>query len=466
MVAFSLVASRAQELTNAASSDFRRFMERDYLLGDWGGWRTKLSQKGIDFEFFYGGSVPDNLDGGIRRGGVYQGALLMTLDLNSEKLVGYEGGQFHVGSIWLHGEKPFSDKYVGDLNKVNLLDFNNGFRLWELWYEQKFLDGKVSLKAGQMAIDRDFIVPEYYNSIVGVTLLNQTFFFPTMAFNVWDQPFFPVGHHGLASTPYGTPGARLRFDPVPFGYFQVGVYDGLPDRSRSGTRINLNSEEGALIYAELGIKLNQAKGAEGPPGNLKLGAYYHTDDFFDMYQGYWVAVDNYLASIGQPGLGVFTTARRHSGNYGIYFLADQTLWRERGKDDPAQQGLVGFFRAAGAPSDRNLAQLGIDGGFVYKGLIPGRDWDTLALAASYLEISDDLHRAQRDINSTLASVGAPPFFTHLADYETVVELSYKLQVAAWWTVQPSIQRVIHPGARTLNDIPDATVFILQTTLRF
>src|SRR5882724_120423 len=287
-VALSLTAGKAQENTNAASSGFRQFMERDYLLGDWGGWRTKLSQKGIDFEFFYGGSVPDNLDGGIRRGAVYQGALLMTLDLNSEKLAGYEGGQFHVGSIWLHGEKPFSDKYVGDLNKVNLLDFKNGFRLWELWYEQKFFDGKVSLKAGQLAIDRDFIVPEYYNSIVGVTLLNQTFFYPTMAFNVWDQPFFPVGHHGLASTPYGTPGARLRVDPVPFAYIQVGAYDGNPDQSSSGTRIKLSSDEGALIYAELGLKFNQAKGAEGPPGNLKFGAYYHTDDFFDIYEGYWV----------------------------------------------------------------------------------------------------------------------------------------------------------------------------------
>ena len=64
------------------------------------------------------------------------------------------------------------------------------------------------------------------------------------------------------------------------------------------------------------------------------------------------------------------------------------------------------------------------------------------------------------------SLGGTPYFTHLADYETVVELSYKFQVAAWWTVQPSIQRVIHPGGRTLNDTPDATIFILQTTLRF
>src|SRR5438105_14773807 len=95
----SFTKSKADENTNAASSGFRRFMERDYLLGDWGGWRTKLSRKGIDFEFFYAASLPDNLDGGIKRGGIYQGAALLTLDLDSEKLAGYHGGRFHAGSI-------------------------------------------------------------------------------------------------------------------------------------------------------------------------------------------------------------------------------------------------------------------------------------------------------------------------------------------------------------------------------
>jgi porin len=469
--ALALATAAADETSldktnNAATSDFRRFMERDYLLGDWFGWRTKLSEKGIDFEFFYAASLPDNLDGGLRRGGIYEGAALLTLDLDSKKLVGYEGGLLHVGSIWTHGEKAFSDNYVGDLNKVNLIDFSHGFRLWELYYQQKFLDGKVTVKAGQMAIDRDFVVPEYYNSLAGVTLLNQTFFYPTMAFNVWDQPYFPVGNHGLASTPYGTPGALVRFDPYPFAYLQVGVYDGNPDTSGSDTEVKLSSDEGALIYAELGLKINAGKDDTGPPGNLKFGAYYHTDDFSDMYEGYWVAVDNYLASIGQSGLGVYTSATTHQGNYGLYFLADQTLWRENGKDDKAQQGLAGFFRASEAPKNRNLAQLGVDGGLVYKGLIPGRDWDTLALAASYLEVSSDIRHAQEDINSTLVSFGSTPYFTALADYEGVIELSYKFQVSAWWTLQPSIQRVIHPGGRILSDTPDSTVFILQTTLRF
>lgn len=156
----------AQE-TPPPESSFRRFLERDYLLGDWGGLRTQLSQHGVDFEFFYGGSMPDNLEGGVRRGALYQGALMMLLDLDSQKLVGYEGGSFHASGLWLNGEKPFSTfadgtpRFVGDLNKVNLLDFPNALRLWELWYQQRFFDGKLSFKFGQLSVDRDFIVPEY-----------------------------------------------------------------------------------------------------------------------------------------------------------------------------------------------------------------------------------------------------------------------------------------------------------------
>jgi porin len=461
------LSAGAAEPAATEKSALLRFAEQDYLLGTWGGLRTDLSTRGVDFEFFYVGSYAMNLDGGIERGNAYQGGLLMALTLDSKKLVGYEGGTFNASSIWLNGEKPFSDRYVGDLNKVNLVDYENMFRLWELWYEQKFLNNKLSLKFGQMSIDRDFILPEYYNGLASINFLNQTFFYPTMAFNVWDQPFFPIGHHALASTPYGTPGARLRIDPCEHGYFQVGAYDGNPDRSDTGARVNLNSQEGALIYGELGVKINPGKDAKGPPGNLKLGGYYHTDDFYDMYPATFNAFDNFARANGiplpplSPGL-----ASTHNGNYGLYFLADQVLWREVGKEDAAQQGLVGFFRAATAPEDRNLAKFGVDGGLVYKGLIPTREWDAFGIAGSYMEISDDVRRAQRDINAILIGAGAGPAFTKVADYEAVIEANYKAQLTAWWTLQPSVQHVIHPGGRVQGGIPDAWVFILQTTLRF
>src|SRR6266478_3571886 len=207
LAAFSLTTAKAQETTNAPESSFMRFLERDYLLGDWGGLRTKLKEKGVDFEFDYFAAVPSNVGGGIKEGSVYDGAFLMMLDLDSQKLAGYEGGQFHAGGLSIHNGPQFSQNYVGDLNKVSLLDFPDTLQLWELWYAQKFLNDKLTFKFGQLAIDRDFILPEYYNSLAGISFLNQTFFYPTLAFDVWDQPFFPVGHHALASTPYGTPGA-------------------------------------------------------------------------------------------------------------------------------------------------------------------------------------------------------------------------------------------------------------------
>jgi len=441
-------------------SAFVRFCEQDYLIGDWGGLRNDLSKRGVDFEFLYAASVPDNLSGGLERGGVYQGALLMMLDLDSQKLLGYEGGTVHAGSLWLNGQKPFSDRFVGDLNKVNLLDYDNAFRLWELYYQQKFLDNKLILKLGQLDISRDFIVPEYYLSLASINFLNQTFFFPTMAFNVWDQPYFPVGHHGLTSTPFGSPGVFVRYDPTISCYVQAGVYSGMPDTSDSGTHFTISSSSGALAYFETGYKLNASTNSSGPPGNYKLGGYYHTDSFYDLYQGAFVAFDNATGA----GLDVYPNPDTYGCNYGFYFLADQVLWLELGRQDPAMQGLVGFFRVGYAPPDRNLAEWGLDGGLVYRGLIPSRDWDTLGVAISYLKMSSDLSDAQSDINGIMESILGYPVLPD-ADYETVLEMSYKAQLTAWMSVQVSGQRVFHPGGRAFQDIPDAWVLSFQAILR-
>jgi porin len=441
-------AAAAEPEPDTNKSALMKFAEQDYMFGTWGGRRTWLREHGVDFEFVYFGMLPSNLSGGLKEGSVYEGALMMLLDLESEKLLGYEGGHLHAGGLSLHGGDDFSRNFVGDLNMVSLLDFPDTFRLWELWYEQKFLDNKVSLKFGQLAIDRDFIVTEYYNSLASINFLNQTFFYPTLAFNVYDIVGFPEGHHALASTPYGAPGVRLRVDPIPEFYVQAGVYDGNPDRTYTGTRVNLNDQEGALAYFEVGYRLNQRPESTGLPGNYKVGAYYHTDDFYDN------------ESVFRSFLGL-EAPKTHSGNYGVYLLADQMLYRERDAEDPAKQGLAGFFRVAAAPEDRNLTSFGIDGGLVYKGLIPTRDWDTIGVAASYLEISDDISEGQKFINSFFPR-GFEPFT--VADYEAVIEASYRAQITAWWTLQPDIQWVIHPGGS--DAISDAVVFLVMTTLRF
>ena len=443
-------AQTNEMLTHSAFS-LRQWAEQDYMLGNWGGLRTNLSNRGIDFEFFYAGSMPVNLSGGIRQGSVYQGGFLMGMDLNSDKLLGYKGGTFHVSSIGLHGDKPFSDRYIGDLNKVNLLDYANAMRLWELWYQQTFLNDQLALKLGVLSIDRDFIVPELYGGLGQAPFINQTFFFPTMAFNLFDIPGMPTKYHGLATTPTSAPGALLKWSPSKSFYTQAGIYGGNPDKSFSGTHFRLSESEGSLSFFELGYRLNSSSDSTGLEGSYKIGGYYHTADFVDVYDGVTATF------MGLAGLPV-PPIREYDGNGGAYLLAEQQLYREKDRTDPARQGLLTFFRLAGAPANRNLAQFAIDGGLVYKGLLPGRNWDTLAAAVSYMRISDDIRQAQLDANTI-----APNSFVPV-DYETVFELSYKIQATAWWTVQPSFQYVFHPGGS--RAIPDAKALIVQMTLRF
>lgn len=422
----------------------RRWAEQDYLFGDWRGLRTDLSAHGIDFEFAYFAALPSNLEGGLRRGSVYEGALLMTADLRSERLLGYGGGRLHAGGLNIHNGRGFSTDYVGDLNRTSLLDFPDMFRLWELWYEQTLCEGKLSLKLGQLDIGRDFIVPEYYSSLTEITFLNQTFFFPTLAFNVNDIPGLPAGNHGLASTPYGAPGALVRFEPLETLYLQVGAYDGFPDQGRAGTSIQLQSDEGALIYFETGIRLGEGSADDGLEGRVKLGGYYHTDEFVDVDRATRAAFEVYSARVPE-----------HSGNFGLYLLGEHELYREGREDGPAEQGLVGFIRVEGAPADRNLAEFGVGGGLVYRGPIRGRDWDRIGIAASYLRISDDIGAA-----FSKAKLPRP-------DYEAVVEIAYRLQLTTWWVVQPSLQYVVHPGGGT-NPVTlpdDALNIIVQMVFR-
>lgn len=84
---------------------------------------------------------------------------------------------------------------------------------------------------------------------------------------------------------------------------------------------------------------------------------------------------------------------RHHGNYALYAVADQMVWRAGQSDDPSVNL---FMRIGGAPANRNLIEFYVDGGAAIKGAIPGRGGDTLGLAVGYAKISDDAGALDRD----------------------------------------------------------------------
>ena len=50
------------------------------------------------------------------------------------------------------------------------------------------------------------------------------------------------------------------------------------------------------------------------------------------------------------------------------------------------------------------------------------------------------------------------------DYEAIIELTYRWQIAPWWTIQPDVQLILHPGGS--GAIGDALVIGLRSVLAF
>src|SRR5262249_26846144 len=140
-------------------------------------------------------------------------------------------------------------------------------------------------------------------------------------------------------------------------------------------------------------------------------------------------------------------------------------WRPTGS---GEQGLSAFLRIAGSPSDRNLVNFYVDGGLTWRGLIPGRDADTLGLAAGYARISGAARGLDHDTNAFTGAAGA------VRDYEAVLELTYIAQIRPGLNVQPDLQFIFHPGANAaLADMSggtttarNATVIGVRSTVQF
>ena len=150
----------------------------------------------------------------------------------------------------------------------------------------------------------------------------------------------------------------------------------------------------------------------------------------------------------------------HDGNWGLYGIVDQTVWHN------GSSSLALFLRVAGAPADRNELSFYIDGGFGITGPFASRPDDVLAFGAAYSQISSDaaaLDKATRRITGTNYPI---------RDGETSLELTYIAQVAPWWTLQPDLQYIIHPGGNVPDPddpshvIEDRFLIGLRTTVAF
>ena len=400
---------------------------------DLGGTRAAAAKAGIGVGATYYGEAFYNW-GGFKQGGAYDGVLDMHLDADMKKLGLWKGLCLHMNAFQIHGRSITADD-IGSLMPVSNLEATPATRLDEMYLEQHLFNNRLRIKIGQLAADTEFILSESYSYF-----LNGTWGWPAIA--AADLP------SGGPAYPLATPGVRVAFKPNDRLKLMVGVYNGdpadpnCPDPNpqvcnSDGFDFSLDSPP--LLMIEGRYKYNQSGQL---PGVVKIGGWNHFGSFSDQR----------FDSGGIPIAVTENPGRPIDGDWAIYGIIDQLIWRLPGSEDPKGVGLFG--RVMGAPTDQNLVDFYAEGGITFTGMIPHRADDALGVGFAYTGISNRVRGFRSD--SGLSA---------LQNYEAVLEICYTAQLKPGWTLQPDFQYFFQPGGNVAG-VSDATVVGARTSISF
>jgi porin len=371
------------------SSAVDRYLEGPYLTGDPGRYRGWLLEHGFDLQLRYVLDDFVRLRGGLGRGPAngYVGALVASIDVDTEALGGWPGGTLHAQAMNLHGE-AISSTHLGTYQPVSNIEAYAFTTLAEYWYRQDFFDGLWSLKVGKQDGSVDFAASEYSASLLGASFGA----YPTL-------PLPTYASWGL--------GAVLSVQPRPWLTFQTAVFDGAPNLDEPLGGTSVFSRHGArLAVAELHA---HPTGLTGMNGTVRVGAWYNTQDVPQ------------LPEEANDSSGV---TYRH--NRGLYCVIDQQLYQaESGQGDSG--GLGVFFQGGLVPADRNEAHFYMGTGFAITGTLPGRTADVLTVGVGHASFS----RPIRIMEGRTA--------------ETQLELSYRARLTGALSLQPDLQYFVSPA---------------------
>src|SRR5579864_3844772 len=126
--------------TNAATPDVGNTLfeipSRQYLLGDWGGQRSKLAEKGVSFDFFYIADLEANPSGGMEQTQTGWPRIRGTIDINFDRFIQWQGLSFHATGLWQSGANLGAK--IGTLANPSDLVSAHTTRLDSFWLQQLF----------------------------------------------------------------------------------------------------------------------------------------------------------------------------------------------------------------------------------------------------------------------------------------------------------------------------------------
>jgi len=393
---------------------------RQYLFGDWGGERTALAEKGLTFDFFYISDLEANPTGGLDQAQAGWMRIRGTMDLNFDRLISWQGLSIHATGLWQSGANLGAK--IGVLANPSDLVSAHTTRLDSFWVQQLFFSDRLRIRAGQLA-GLDFYGNQDYGGSWLIEPMGYAFG------NLFGSIF-------ESFNPAGTPGVEVRFAPRRSFYVKSAVMSGNRDPyHQDPTGTNFEIKNSANFLFEAGYLLHPpddgtsggtgARAKKTYPGSYKFGGIYNGGKFADA-------------------AGV-----RSSGNYLIYGMASQAVFRTEAGSNRGMDVTAGFDYSPGDVSRQNV-QVTVGGRF--NAPFASRVHDRVGAALVYSKISDSFSNF-----GTLLG-GAP------LGSEKAVELNYSLQLTPYWYVQPVFQYYVDVGAN--GALPNAAVLGFRTKVNF
>lgn len=377
-------------------------LEREVLLGDLWGYRTRLEDRGISIGFGFYGDLFKNVRGGLNTEDLdFMHLESLTLTLDSEKLLGYAGGTFFVDLQHIGGDNP-SDN-VGDWQWVSSLASDRRDEVAELWYEQKLMNDQLRIKLGK--IDAFY---EFDYSDVGNFFSNNS---------SQQSPTIP----GFPTYPDPAFGIVVSYAPREAFYVRAGLWDGSQQEGKTlgddGARTVFTGPADLFLIGEVGFAWKSGH----LPGRAAAGISYHTGTF-DRFDG-----------------------DTEDGAAGSYLVLEQMVTKENAEEEEDAQGTSLFFRAGLTDGDTQEVRYHLGAGVVASGLVPTRDEDSVGFAANLVGFSNEED-------------------AEFEGDELNLELFYQIQVTPYLKITPDLQYIFNPSGNP--DLDDALAVGLRMELQF
>jgi porin len=385
-----------------------------HLFGDWDGERSRLLERGVRFDFQYVSDSLWNIESEQQDRLASFNRFRGTVDIDFGALVGEQGLYFHATALWQGGGNLGA--YLGLLTSPSGLSSANTCRLDSWWIEKRWLDERITARIGQFA-GQDFYGAQHDAA---------SFIFEPMGYALGN-----LFTDSESFDPPSTPAFELRFVPIHNLYVKSMVAAAVRSPfSQNPTGLVPTFNGTPVSVSEIGFS----------PG--KKASSVRAFDNVESRKGY-SGLYQFGASYNPAKFTSPTSLTPRAGNYLLYWMASQALWRV---DPKEAKGLDATFAYDWSPADVNRNNTQLTAGVRFNEPLPAHIHNTMSLGY-----------VRNSLSPQFLPPGTPPWKT-----EHGLEFNTLLDPLPMLLIQPVIQYYANVGGRAQR----AVVFGFRTKVEF